>query len=247
MTNDKSNHDSVSDEQVASWANEAETGYDVAELKQRGRPRLGSGVAQVATVRLDPDLDAALTSRAETDNMTRSEVLRAALQSWLVREPTIAAPLGVPTTWDRPGLEAAGFTGFVPLLGMDRSKLPPRRGIYVVLRDSATDPLFVSHNPITTRAPYSLDRLNAKVTRSHPIVYIGKADSKGGLRERLGAFSKQATNHSGGRALWQLHDAQLLLAAWLETPDQVSEELEKVYIAEFSRLFGDFPLANWRK
>jgi predicted transcriptional regulator len=73
----------VSDEQIAEWADEAEAGYDVDDLKKRGRPRLGSAIAQVATLRLDPELDAALNERAERDHTTRSSVMRDALRAWL--------------------------------------------------------------------------------------------------------------------------------------------------------------------
>ncbi|WP_327056549.1 ribbon-helix-helix protein, CopG family [Glaciihabitans sp. GrIS 2.15] len=44
---------------------------------------MGGAVAQVATLRLDPGLDAALTARAERDQTTRSGVMRDALRSWL--------------------------------------------------------------------------------------------------------------------------------------------------------------------
>lgn len=73
----------VTDQHVTDWSHEAEVGYEVPALKKRGRPRIGSAVAQVATLRLDPGLDAALTARAERDQTTRSGVMRDALRSWL--------------------------------------------------------------------------------------------------------------------------------------------------------------------
>jgi hypothetical protein len=36
----------VSNAQIQEWADEAERGYDVAELKRRGRPRIGSAPAR---------------------------------------------------------------------------------------------------------------------------------------------------------------------------------------------------------
>lgn len=75
--------DSVTDAQIANWANEAEVGYDAATLKKRGRPRIGSDIAQVAAIRLDPELNAALSQRAEQEHSSRSEVVREALQAWL--------------------------------------------------------------------------------------------------------------------------------------------------------------------
>ena len=73
----------VTDEQIERWAVEAEKGYDVDALKKRGRPRMGSGVATVATLRLDPELAASLDERAQRDGSSRSEVLRDALRAWL--------------------------------------------------------------------------------------------------------------------------------------------------------------------
>lgn len=74
----------VTDEQIQVWADEAEAGYDVTELKRRGRPSMGSKAAAVATLRLDPELEAALTRRVEQDHTTRSAVMRDALRAWLI-------------------------------------------------------------------------------------------------------------------------------------------------------------------
>ncbi|WP_427004535.1 ribbon-helix-helix protein, CopG family [Pseudarthrobacter sp. H2] len=81
--NETMNGQPVTESQIAQWAEEAVAGYDVAALKKRGRPRIGAEIAQVAAIRLDPDLNAALSRRAEQDHSTRSEVVRQALQAWL--------------------------------------------------------------------------------------------------------------------------------------------------------------------
>ena len=74
----------VTDELVDRLAEEAEQGYDVPTLRRRGGRRpLGSSAATVVPVRLDPDLKAALTARAESDEVTASEVIRQALRAWL--------------------------------------------------------------------------------------------------------------------------------------------------------------------
>ena len=74
----------VTDDLVEQLAAEAETGYDVPTLRRRGgRPRLGSGPAEVVPVRIDPELRAALAARADADAMTASEVIRQALRAWL--------------------------------------------------------------------------------------------------------------------------------------------------------------------
>jgi hypothetical protein len=57
----------VSEEQIQQWTNEAETGYDVAELKRRGRGRPGRGAEpmQVIAVRLTAEEITALDAMAE--------------------------------------------------------------------------------------------------------------------------------------------------------------------------------------
>jgi uncharacterized protein (DUF4415 family) len=71
----------VTEEQIAAWADEAEAGYDVAELKKRGRGRPGRGTepSQVVALRLTVDEIATLDARAEREGKSRSEVIRDAL------------------------------------------------------------------------------------------------------------------------------------------------------------------------
>lgn len=60
--------DHIQEEQILAWADEAEAGYDVESLRQRGRGRPGRGAEpmQVVAVRLTPEelaLDAAAARR----------------------------------------------------------------------------------------------------------------------------------------------------------------------------------------
>jgi hypothetical protein len=75
----------ITDELVEKLAGEAEAGYDVDKILRRraGRPRIGSAPATVESVRLDPELRAALAERAERDDETTSSVIRRALRSYL--------------------------------------------------------------------------------------------------------------------------------------------------------------------
>ena len=70
-----------SEQQIREWADEAETGYDVAELKRRGRGRPGRGTEpmQVVAVRLTAEELDALDAAAAERHMSRSEAIRAAL------------------------------------------------------------------------------------------------------------------------------------------------------------------------
>ena len=63
----------------------ATTDYDVGKLRarRRGRPAMGSGPAEMVPVRIDPELRAAIEERATADEMTTSEVIRAAIRRFL--------------------------------------------------------------------------------------------------------------------------------------------------------------------
>ena len=75
----------VTEEQIAAWAAEAEAGYDVTKLKERGRGRPGRGAepSQVVALRLTPDELAAIDARAARESKTRSEAIRDALTSYV--------------------------------------------------------------------------------------------------------------------------------------------------------------------
>ncbi len=75
----------VTEAQIAAWAAEAEAGYDVNELKERGRGRPGRGAepSQVVALRLTPEELAAIDARAARESKTRSEAIREALASYV--------------------------------------------------------------------------------------------------------------------------------------------------------------------
>lgn len=74
----------VSDENIQEWADEAEAGYDVEELKRRGRGRPGRGAEpmQVIAVRLTAEEIVALDAVAARDHLSRSEAIRRALAGY---------------------------------------------------------------------------------------------------------------------------------------------------------------------
>lgn len=71
----------VSEEQIQEWAAEAEVGYDIKEIKRRGRGRPGRGAepTQVIAVRLTVEEIANLDAIAGRDHLSRSEAIRRAL------------------------------------------------------------------------------------------------------------------------------------------------------------------------
>lgn len=75
--------DPVSEQDITGWADEAEQGYDVAQLRKRGRKPAGDGPGRVVPVRLDETLLAALGERAERDQISRSAAIRAAIRAYV--------------------------------------------------------------------------------------------------------------------------------------------------------------------
>lgn len=78
----------VCEEQIQQWADEAEAGYDVDEMKRHGRGRPGRGAEpmQVVAVRLTAEELAAVDAIAEREHTSRSEAIRKALagcQLWI--------------------------------------------------------------------------------------------------------------------------------------------------------------------
>ncbi len=73
----------VTGEQVQEWADEAEVGYPVEQLRKRGRQPLGDGPSTVVPVRIDAALLDALGERAKAEQVSRSEAIRAAIRAWV--------------------------------------------------------------------------------------------------------------------------------------------------------------------
>jgi hypothetical protein len=75
----------ITDDLVEKLVEKAEAGFDVEETirRRRGRPAIGSGPAQVESVRLDPELREALLRRAKKDREATSAVIRRALREYL--------------------------------------------------------------------------------------------------------------------------------------------------------------------
>lgn len=80
MTGEKIDGDPVSDEMIEKWADEAERGYPVDQLRKRGRKPVGDGPGSVVPVRMDARLLAAITELADREHISRSEAIRDAVR-----------------------------------------------------------------------------------------------------------------------------------------------------------------------
>lgn len=149
-------------------------------------------------------------------------------------------------TWDRAGLEAIGFRGFVSFAEVRIPRhlvLPNERGIYVVIRPGEGERSFRDSSP-ARGGLYDVEDLARRWVDRSPIIYVGKADPVGGLHKRVKQYARRGGSHTGGRAIWQLADADELLVAWLPTGAETGRDVEKRWIAEFVRMFGKRPFAN---
>ncbi len=150
-----------------------------------------------------------------------------------------------PTTWDRTGIEALGFEGFTKLTQLRAGDVPEKHGIYVVLRPGSEAPVFQADNPVKRprQKLYSVEYLTDYWVENTPVVYIGKAAGAAGLRDRLKPYAKKSSGHSGGRAIWQLSDADDLLVCWKVIEE--AEAVEKFWIKTFKEAHGGMrPFAN---
>lgn len=75
----------ITDQVIEAFADEAERGYDVEEIRRRrgGRPPIGSAASSVESVRLDPELKRDLLLRAAEEQISVSEVIRRAVHQYL--------------------------------------------------------------------------------------------------------------------------------------------------------------------
>ena len=156
----------------------------------------------------------------------------------------------VPDTFDRAGLEAAGFTGFVSFASLGAAAVPRVPGVYAVVRETHDPPRFLDRSTggrFKGRDPtVPTEVLAAKWVDRAMVMYFGKA---GDLGKRLSQYADfgagRPVGHWGGRYVWQLADADRLLVAWLEVPavrDPFDAEHE--LLDAFAAEHGVLPFAN---
>ena len=129
--------------------------------------------------------------------------------------------------------------------------IPETSGVYWVLRPVGMPIRFTEQIYNRSASLYSAEMLSSKYLNceNQEVLYIGKADGKKGLRQRLKQYMhygwNNATNHKGGRAIWQIEDAGLLLLAYEECED--GRIREKQLLADYKAKNGSYPIANWRE
>lgn len=137
------------------------------------------------------------------------------------------------------------------LIGNNCESIPTEPGVYRVLVPdgmtiSFTEKVYNSHASL-----YPIETLLRKYGKctEREVLYIGKAEGSGGLQQRLRQYMKYGQGkgkiHKGGRAIWQVENAGLLLLAY--EPCENAENREKQLLQEYKKRNNNtYPLANWR-
>jgi len=140
--------------------------------------------------------------------------------------------------------------------------IPEDKGVYIVVRESDNNPLFNESNQHYIKKGKKINLSYSKThlkeiwdkLNNHNIIYIGKANGKGGLRKRIRDYirfgkkaqekiEKNSVCHRGGRAIWQLEDYRELKIYWKESNNPRTEEKE--LIANFKKQNNEnWPFAN---
>lgn len=155
-------------------------------------------------------------------------------------------------------MREAGFSGFVTVRTLREAQLtgvPKQGGVYVVLRKNSRAPVFLATSPagpFKGRDPtIPVEALRAAWVPEACVLYVGKAGGYGmqaTLRGRLRSYLRHGAGapapHWGGRAIWQLADADELLIAWRTVTKGEPRDRERSLIAEFIAAFGKRPFAN---
>jgi hypothetical protein len=132
------------------------------------------------------------------------------------------------------------------------SELP---GVYLVVRDSRTRPVFLHKSPAGwfkgCDPTVSVAMLTANWVPSASVLYIGQAGgnrSSATLRQRIRSYIRfgmgKQVGHRGGRYIWQLSDAWGLHFVWKPTPTQDPCDVEHQLLSEFKAAYGSRPFAN---
>lgn len=136
------------------------------------------------------------------------------------------------------------------LIQSNCSNIPEEPGVYWVLAPEGFSVRF-HQRPYHPRAKlYPAELLQAKLTNCNDkqILYIGKAQGKKGLRQRVRQYMNygqgKSNIHQGGRAIWQIEAPELLLLGYEVC--QQADVREHQLLAQYQAQNHSYPLANWR-
>ena len=129
-----------------------------------------------------------------------------------------------------------------------KSTVPKSKGIYCIRVPAGMRIVFKDAIDNHPGDAYRVEYLETKRVPSD-ILYIGKANGKSGLFQRLRQYMRYGfdggNNHRGGRAIFQVEGYENLICRWCVCEN--CEEKERLLLENFKRKYGTYPIANWRK
>lgn len=153
------------------------------------------------------------------------------------------------------GIDMSEFAGCGRVINLWKGgydAIPSVEGVYVVMRDVKSAPVFLVSCPVPFHngrsLAYSLSQLQARWLQVASIIYVGKSEN---LRSRIRAYCQfgegKPRAHSGGRSIWQLADAKDLVIGW-KTTTLCDPALEETRLLEQFKMTngGRRPFANVR-
>ena len=144
-----------------------------------------------------------------------------------------------------------GFKGFesVKDLREDSSRIPKKKGVYLVLKPQDMDVDFLETgtgghtkgNPNVSR-----DKLKAKRIENMLVLYVGRTGRT--LYKRINELLRfgqgENIDHWGGRYLWQINHSEELVICWKEMQDEDPEEIKNRLLLDFESKYSKLPFAN---
>ncbi|OWR81629.1 hypothetical protein SJDPG12_08605 [Porphyromonas gingivalis SJD12] len=153
-----------------------------------------------------------------------------------------------------------GFKGFesVKDLREDSSRIPQKKGVYLVLKPQDMDVKFLKTGTgghFKDKDPnVSIDKLKAKWIEDTLVLYVGRTGSKSEdrtlykrINELLRFGQGENIGHRGGRYLWQINHSEELVICWKEMQDEDPEEIWKQLLWDFESVYSKLPFANLRR
>lgn len=150
-------------------------------------------------------------------------------------------------------IELFHFQTIEELYSEGYANVPNENGIYVILVPDNFQIVFTESTTAILEfrkrcMVYSASELQLKFEKSDKnILYIGKAEgTQNKLRQRIRQFVKygyrEADNHRGGRAIWQIENNKKLLLGYQECQNARAVESDELML--YYSKYGTFPVAN---
>lgn len=145
------------------------------------------------------------------------------------------------------------FEGFITVNDLRTGKInkvPNESGVYLVLREEESPPVFLNKNPggrFKGKDP-TVDKqtLLSNWVEGTRVIYIGKGNNLNRrIREFIDFGNGSPIGHWGGRLVWQVKGSNRFVIAWQTSKNE--KDLEQELFDSFQSLYHKLPFANLRR